>query len=159
KPTGMLVQHIPDGTVWFWDDIEPSPTGNDVLYRGLPPAGATDLGFKSTTGLTSGIERTAQEARKAKGEGKKVIFFSHNAGESERLQELLEEHLGSQGTEGMEFLVGPLRSGFFSKDLFVATNAEIFGRYRHRPRAPKFKGGGVVREIQDVRPGDYVVHE
>src|SRR4029077_2100239 len=77
----------------------------------------------------------------------------------------IEEHLGSHGTEGMEFLVGPLRSGFISplalppSPLFVATNAEIFGRTRHRPRLPKFKGGGAIREIQDIRPADYVVHE
>src|SRR4029077_7986431 len=77
----------------------------------------------------------------------------------------IEEHLGSHGTEGMEFLVGPLRSGFISplalppSPLFVATNAEIFGRYRHRPRLPTFKGGGAIREVQDVRPGDYVVHD
>src|ERR1017187_2328803 len=87
------------------------------------------------------------------------MFFSHNAGESERLQELLEEQLGSHGTEGMEFLVGPLRSGFYSKDILVITNAEIFGRYRHHPRLPKYKGGGAIREVQDIRPGDYVVHE
>ena len=59
----------------------------------------------------------------------------------------------------MEFIVGPLRSGFFSKDLFVATNAEIFGRQRHRPRLPKFKSGAIVREVQDIKRGDYVVHE
>ena len=191
KPSGTLANHIPQGAIWFWDEVEPgeivgaglrarpqtesnmdpsddnlgrgwnpAPTGNRaLLYKGLPPAGAADLGFKSVTGLVSGIERTAQEAKKARGEGKKILFFSHNAGESERLQELLEEHLGSRGTEGMEFLVGPLRSGFFSKDLLVATNAEIFGRYRHQPRLPKFRGGGAIREIQDIRPGDYVVHE
>jgi transcription-repair coupling factor (superfamily II helicase) len=41
----------------------------------------------------------------------------------------------------------------------VATNAEIFGRHRYRPRLPKFKGGGAVREVQDIKRGDYVVHE
>ena len=41
----------------------------------------------------------------------------------------------------------------------MATNAEIFGRYRHQPRLPKFRGGGAIREIQDIRPGDYAVHE
>src|SRR5262249_31554454 len=132
---------------------------SDLIYKGLPSKDAQDLGYLSTTGLVSGIERAAAEARKAHQENKKVIFFSHNTGESERLQELLEEHLGSQGTEGMEFLVGPLRSGFFGPKLFVATNAEIFGRYRLRPRVPKFKGGAAVREIQDVKRGDYVVHE
>jgi len=190
KPAGTLAEHIPDGALWFWDEVEPSsapepssrgaerrsdlshpvqgqiassalkgPPRNDILYKGLPPAGAEDLGFKSTTGLVTGVERAAQEAKKAKSAGKRVLFWSHNAGESERLQELLEEHLGPHGTEGIEFLVGPLRSGFFSDQHFVATNAEIFGRYRHRPRLPKFKGGGAIREVQDIRPGDYVVHD
>ncbi len=161
KPAGTLRDHIAVGTVWFFDGVDsPSrPPADTILYRGLPPAGAIDLGYKSTTGLASGIERAAQEAKRAKAEGRRVIFFSHNTGESDRLQELLEEALGSHGTEGMEFLVGPLRSGCISNKLLVLTNAEIFGRYRHRPRLPKFKGGGAIREIQDIRPGDYVVHE
>ncbi len=162
KPSGTLAQHIPDDTIWFWDDVEPargSPLARSLVYKGLPPAGATDLGYKSTTGLVSGIARAAQEARKVKEEGGKVMFFSHNAGESERLAELLDEQLGSRGTEGMEFLIGPLRSGFMTSGLLVLTNAEIFGRYRHRPRLPKFKGGGAIREIHDIRPSDYVVHE
>ncbi len=202
KPAGHLAEFVPEGVVWFWDEIDPrdggsanrrtgditespragSPTrplAGTIIYRGLPPPGAMDLGFKSTTGLVSGIELAAQEARKAVADHRRVLFFSHNAGESERLQELLEERLGSHGTKGMEFLVGPLRSGFFvsrpeskvsslSSDarrgaqdarLFVVTNSEIFGRYRHRPRLPKFKGGGALREIQDLRPGDYAVHE
>ena len=121
--------------------------------------GAIDLGFKSTTGLVAGMDRAAKEAAQAAQDKRKVIFFSHNTGESERLQELLEEDLGSHGTEGMEFLIGPLRTGFYSNAHLVITNAEIFGRYRHRPRLPKFKGGGAIREIQDIKPGDYAVHE
>jgi transcription-repair coupling factor (superfamily II helicase) len=159
KPAGTLIDHIPSHAIWFWDDVEPTHQKSGLRYMGLPPPGAIDLGFKSTAGLTLGVDRTAGEAAKARKEGRTVLFFSHNSGESERLQELLEEPLGSQGTEGMEFVIGPLRSGFYSNHLFVATNAEIFGRYRHRPRPPKFKGGGAIREVQDVRPGDYVVHE
>jgi transcription-repair coupling factor (superfamily II helicase) len=161
KPEGSLAEHIPDHAVWFWDEVDPwlVPHHSSLIYRGLPPAGAIDLGYKSTAGLTLGIDQTAAGAAKAREDGQKILFFSHNSGESERLQELLEEHLGSRGTEGMEFLIGPLRSGFTSRQLFVATNAEIFGRYRHRPRPPKFKGGGAIREVQDIRPGDYVVHE
>src|SRR5437899_2918696 len=76
KPAGNLTDHIPEGTVWFWDDIEPSPgrrppspekgegtslstpspssgegwgEGCSVLYEGLAATGAMDLGYKSTT--------------------------------------------------------------------------------------------------------------
>jgi len=189
NPAGVLADHIPEGAIWFWDDVEPSSglrAGEgtiSILYKGLPPAGTIDLGFHTTTGLTLGVARSAGEAAKARAQGRKVLFFSHNAGESERLQELLEEHLGSHGTEGMEFLVGPLRAGFFTSrhpgesrgpepnelvsglrrnddaGFFIVTNAEIFGRYRHRPRLPKFKGGEAIREVQDIRSGDYVVHD
>src|SRR6185436_16477276 len=38
-------------------------------------------------------------------------------------------------------------------------NAEIFNRSRHRARLPKFKGGEALREIHDLKPGDYAVHE
>jgi transcription-repair coupling factor (superfamily II helicase) len=170
KPAGTLRDHIAEETVWFLDDVSPAlprSLSHTIVYRGLPSSVAIDLGYKSTTGLASGIERTAELARQATRDKRKVMFFSHNTGESERLSELLEEHLGSHGTEGMEFLVGPLRNGFSSPSLprslapslLVLTNAEIFGRYRHRPRLPKFRGGGAIREIQDIRPGDYVVHE
>ncbi len=194
KVAGTLLQHIREETIWFWDEVEPTsphPTlsqgerakpslltlvegrdqGFHLLYKGLPPEGALDLGFRSTTGLASGIARAAQEAAQRKAAGQTVYFFSHNAGESERLSELLEEQIGSHGTDGMEFLLGPLRNGFMMgpplekgndgghRPLFVLTNSEIFGRYLHRPRLPKFKGSGAIKEIHDVRAGDFVVHE
>ncbi len=174
KPDGTLADHIGPEVIWFWHNVEArdgvsedrslgvTPTrrsAGTILYKGLPPPDAIDLGYKSTVGLVSGIERTAQTVRTAAQEKKKIIFFSHNGGESERLQELLEEHLGSHGTDGMEFLVGTLRSGFFNDAMLVITNSEIFGRYRHRPRLPKFKGGAAIREVQDIKPGDYAVHE
>lgn len=152
KPSGTLADHIKPGVLWVRDDT-------------IAPAEAPDQGFQSTTGLASGVPRAAQEALRRKQAGDRVLFFSFNSGESERLAELLEEQIGPAGTEGMEFHLGPLRSGFSqpAKDgqpgILVLTNSEIFGRYRHRPRLPKFKGGAVLKEVQDVKPGDYVVHE
>jgi transcription-repair coupling factor (superfamily II helicase) len=164
KANGTLLDYVKEGTLWFWDDVEADDHHSPAMvYAGLPTKGATDLEFLSTSGLGTGIARAAQEAAQCRQRGGRAIFFSHNAGESERLQELLEEQIGAHGTEGMEFLMGPLRAGFQSKtsgaELLVLTNSEIFGRYRQRPRLPKFKGGGAIQEIQDVRPGDYVVHE
>lgn len=161
QPDGSLRDYVTPETPWFWDDLDPvDGTGTSrFVYKSLPPMEAIDLGFKSTVGLVAGIERAAQEARQAKAAGKQVIFFSHNAGESERLAELLDEQWGARGGDGLTFVVGPLRDGFMNDQLLVLTNAEIFGRYRHRPRAPRYKGGGRIREVSDLRKGDYVVHE
>jgi len=169
KQEGTLSDHLPEDALWFQDD---------ALATGMTEL--KDLGFHSTTGLTGNLERAAQAVKAARAEGKKVMLFSRNAGESERLQELLDEQLGAHGTEGMEFVVGPLRNGFVwngeergeksateqigslftpPSSLLVLTNAEIFNRTRHRPRLPKFKGGEALREIHDVKRGDYVVHE
>lgn len=158
---GTLRDYVPADALWWWDDVTPVDPAlqPSILYRGLPGTDAQDLGFKSTTGLATGIPRAAEEARRSKAAGKAVYFFSHNSGESERLQELLDERLGAHGTDGMEFLVGPLRNGFFSEELLVLSNAEIFNRSRRRLRLPKFKGGEAIREIHDIRPGHYVVHE
>ena len=194
KVAGTLMDHIRPETLWFCDETEPSPQGPQLLYKSLAAADAIDMGYRSTTGLASGIPQAAKEAATWKAQGNRVYFFSHNVGENERLTELLEEQLGSHGTDGMEFLLGPLRTGFSwrpspsplpegeglrreppglgvgllplgeggrrpDEGLLVLTNAEIFGRYRHRARLPKFKGGGTIQEVRDVRRGDYVVHE
>ena len=159
KAEGQFCDHAPAGTVWVSDDVDiPLPTPS-INYRGLPGPHAIDLAFKSTTGLASGIAMAAQEAQRRRHEGWAVLFFSHNAGESERLTELMDEQVGSQETEGMEFVLGPLRAGFYRDKLFVLSNAEIFGRYRQRSRLPKFKGGQALREARDLKSGDYVVHE
>jgi transcription-repair coupling factor (superfamily II helicase) len=161
EQSGTLKDHVPPKTIWFWDDVAAAPPDqpNTLYYSGLPAEDVLDLGFKSTTGLASGIARAAHEAKRGKQSGKKIFFFSHNGGESERLQELLLEHMGSHGTDEMEFLVGPLRNGFFADNVLVLSNAEIFNRARRRLRLPKFKGGEAIREIHDIRPGHYVAHE
>jgi transcription-repair coupling factor (superfamily II helicase) len=169
KVAGTLLDHMRPETLWFWNDIEAPPAtlaqGAHLFYKGLGAPEAIDLGYRSTTGLASGILKAAQEAALWKASGQRVYFFSHNVGENERLAELLEEHLGSHGTDGMEFLLGPLRTGFSrptseeAPGMLVLTNAEIFGRYRHRARLPKFKGGGTIQEVRDIRRGDYVVHD
>ena len=161
KPTGTLEDHIGPDVLRFYDDVDITGSHPALAYKALPSMNALDLGFQSTAGLAGGIPRAAQEAARIRQARGRVMLFSHNTGESERLAELFEEQLGSHGDEGMEFVVGPLRNGFRlpSENLLVFTNAEIFGRYRRRPRLAKFKGGGAIRQIQDIRRGDYVVHD
>ena len=43
--------------------------------------------------VASSVERAAAESRRAKAAGGRVLFFSHNTGESERLQEVLKDRV------------------------------------------------------------------
>jgi len=165
KKSGTLQNHLPPTTLQIHSETN---LGSELSLSHAPAAEAardklssdpSRVSFRSTTGLVAGLSRAAEYAQKAKADRKKIIFFSHNEGENERLQELLTEQIGSHATEGMEFVVGPLRHGFEGPTILVITNAEIFNRARRRARLPKFKGGEAIREVHDVKTGDYVVHE
>ncbi|MFA6091311.1 MAG: DEAD/DEAH box helicase [Elusimicrobiota bacterium] len=98
------------------------------------------------------------------GQGVKVLVFSLNRGEDERLQESLE---GRMEPGCAQFLIGPLRKGFVlpamgegRAPLAVLSASELFGR-SYRPArgwAAKHSGAGRIR-FGELRKGDYVVHE
>jgi len=60
-----------------------------------------------------------------------------------------------------EWRIGALARGFVHKalKLVVVTNSELFGRVRPRVRFPRFKGSGALTRYQELKSGDYVVHE
>jgi transcription-repair coupling factor (superfamily II helicase) len=129
--SGTLADFAPEGTIWFWDEVEPATSNEQratrridpdssliahrsLLYSGLPPANATDAGAKSTTGLASGVAMAAVEAKKQKPPAPVCSSSVTTPAKANVWLELLEEQIGSRGTEGMEFVTGPLRVGFFS---------------------------------------------
>lgn len=86
-----------------------------------------------------------------------ILCDSH--GQESRLRELLEEDVE---TSKFRLLVESLHEGFEipSLGLAVYTDHQIFERY-HRPTARKRKrrqGGLSRRELQNLAPGDFVVH-
>ena len=80
-------------------------------------------------------------------------------GQQQRVESLLEE-LKDAGK--LTFLVASLHRGFTLPcvGLAVYTDHEIFGRY-FRPRTRKFSRTGGIRlqELQNLKPGDFVVHK
>jgi transcription-repair coupling factor (superfamily II helicase) len=56
--------------------------------------------------------------------------------------------------------VGGLRKGFVFPEagLKVLTDHEIFGRYRRKPRYPRFRGEGPLESYRALSAGDFVVH-
>lgn len=81
-----------------------------------------------------------------------------NDGQRDRFEELLGDR-----TDNLryELLIHSLHEGFIldEMNLAVYTDHQIFNRY-HRPRVKKqkYRGGFSLKEIKDLKKGDYVVH-
>ncbi len=89
---------------------------------------------------------------------KHTYIVCDSTAQQKRLQSLLEE---VQDTGRLTLLVASLHRGFSLPDIGLAiyTDHEIFGRY-FRPRARKVSRTGGIRlqELQDFKPGDFIVH-
>lgn len=130
---GTFVQAVPDATSSF--DARPQP------------------GFHSNLNLLR--QRLAENTT----QGLETFILCDSSAQAARLQELLEEQLG---TLRLTLLVESLHEGFEVPVLGLAvyTDHQIFNRY-HRPTARKQKkhyGGLSLRELRDLSPGDFVVH-
>ncbi|MFZ4766589.1 MAG: transcription-repair coupling factor, partial [Roseimicrobium sp.] len=94
----------------------------------------------------------------------RIVMFLHNAGESERFEELVGADWIAQ--HRIELTLGLLNRGFTvpSAKLALLTGAEIFGRHLHtrRIRGSKLDEASVLRQARDhlreMREGDLVVH-
>ena len=88
-----------------------------------------------------------------------TYLICDSTAQQQRLQSLLEEWRDSGR---VTFLIASLSSGFTldSSGLAVYTDHELFGRY-FRPRARKVTRTGGIRlqELQNLKPGDFVVHK
>ena len=92
-------------------------------------------------------------------EGYSIHILCDNNGQLERLQEILEEdHELPPGT--VKLSIGSLHHGFVHHDakLVVLTDHEIFGRPRHRKHTRRFRRATALRKIENLEPGDSVVH-
>ncbi len=90
----------------------------------------------------------------------KIQILCNNQGQSDRLNELLEND-ESQGLQnGIDFwtFVGELHEGFYYFDLAVYTDHQIFGRTKRTKYHRKFKTAQAIKHLQSLKPGDYVVH-
>lgn len=91
-------------------------------------------------------------------EGFITWILCDNDGQRDRFEELLGERSDSLN---YVTIIHSLHEGFILDDIRLAvyTDHQIFNRY-HRPKvkARKVRGGFSLKEIKDLRVGDYVVH-
>ena len=92
-------------------------------------------------------------------ERRRTIVFCGNAGERQRLREMLSETSLAEG-ERFEIRIGRLHQGFDWTDLSLAllTHHEIFQRYRQRRVVPRFRHTRAVESFYELQKGDLIVH-
>ncbi len=108
------------------------------------------------------IQRDMNRLREVVADGLPTMILCDNAGQSERLEELL----GEGGRQTLATLaIGVLHAGFIvppwgvqSPGLRVLTDHEIFRRERRIRRARRYTTGTSIETLTALTPGDYVVH-
>jgi transcription-repair coupling factor (superfamily II helicase) len=108
-----------------------------------------------------GIDRDVRRLRRVATDGVPTIVLCDNAGQCERLEELLAE---GGAPVGAALTVGVLDGGFLIPPqgdlpgLRVLTDHEIFRRERRLRRARRYGTGTALETITALKLGDYVVH-
>ena len=121
-------------------DLQPQGPEPDVAFATRPP---------------ESISRDLRVLRKLQRDGLPTIILCDNAGQVERLDELL----GEDGPLSAALAIGVLGGGFIIPNVVrVLTDHEIFRRDRRLRRTRKYTTGAPLDTIGALKPGDYVVH-
>ena len=109
------------------------------------------------------IDRDVRRLRRIVRDGMPTVILCDNAGQAERLDELLNE--GTDTPSPAVLSIGVLDGGFLlppsgtsDPGLRVLTDHEIFRRARRIRRARRYGTGASLETITALKPGDYVVH-
>ena len=136
---------------------EPGAPAFTALAAAADPA--VDFGMRAPMRFEGNLELAVSQMRAWRAEGLRVLLFSLNRGEDERVQELLE---GKLAPGDCQFLIGRLASGFVrpADRLVALTSRELFDRsYRGVSRWARHDTGPRRRlRWGELKAGDYVVH-
>ena len=97
-------------------------------------------------------------------DGMPTIILCDNAGQSERLDELLADRPGAPSPAGLVIgvlgggFVIPASGGMAADGLRVLTDHEIFRRERRIRRVRRYAAGTALEAVTALKVGDYVVH-
>ncbi len=119
-----------------------------------------DLGVRPPPAIDRDMQRLVAELEGALGAGTDCLIVCDNAGQIERLEEILAERGGRALARRVTLALGSLSGGFRVDEpdpLLVLTDHEIFRR-SHRPQRVSFRGAATLESIASIQPGDYVVH-
>ncbi|MEP7343783.1 MAG: transcription-repair coupling factor [Gemmatimonadaceae bacterium] len=105
------------------------------------------------------IGRDMKVLRRIVRDGTPTMILCDNAGQAERLDELLNEN--DYTASGAALVIGVLNGGFVlsgAHSLRILTDHEIFRRERRLRRARRYAGGAFLDAVSALKSGDYVVH-
>ncbi|MEZ4700511.1 MAG: transcription-repair coupling factor [Rhodothermales bacterium] len=124
-----------------------------------PADRSIDVDARPQPSFNGSINQLRKTLRAHHDAGMDTLILCDSRGQESRLHELLEEDI-EQGRVRLQ--VDSLHQGFEfpAAQLAVYTDHQIFNRY-HRPttrRQRKKQGGLSIRELRNLKPGDFVVH-
>ena len=108
------------------------------------------------------IDRDVKRLRRIVRDGMPTVILCDNAGQAERLEELLNEDTTYPSPAALS--IGVLDGGFIippsasDPGLRILTDHEIFRRARRIRRARRYGTGASLETITALKPGDFVVH-
>ena len=127
--------------------IEPAGTRDAIVFPLRPP---------------DPIDRDISRLKRIVADGVPTMILCDNAGQAERLEELLGEKYG--GMTAAALVIGVLGGGFFvppgqgKPGVRILTDHEVFRRERRLRRSRRYGAGVAMESVTALRPGDYVVH-
>ncbi|HXN75374.1 MAG TPA: CarD family transcriptional regulator, partial [Gemmatimonadaceae bacterium] len=144
------------------DELFESP---DTTIRALGAYGTIDLSGDDARIVfpfrePEEIQRDMKRLKQIVADGIPTTILCDNAGQAERLDELLNDDRISPATLAIGVLDGgfviPPRAAFAGYR--VLTDHEIFRRERRFRRARRYATGAALESLTALKPGDYVVH-
>jgi len=92
--------------------------------------------------------------------GVKTYIFCSNEHEMERTKELI-LYNKPEVLKNVTFEIIPIDEGFYYPPgrFIIITPQEIFSREKIKYKLPKFSLGDRIESLEEIHPGDYVVHE
>ncbi|NJD11757.1 MAG: transcription-repair coupling factor, partial [Gemmatimonadetes bacterium] len=174
--TWEQVQHLHDAARKRGDDPQPP----EALFLAPALAAARLSGFgrlvihgeggagirfdiRAAEPIERDLEALAALLRGGAARGELSYILCDNAGQLERLEELLAQLTRSRTPPpGTALAIGAVHAGFVLEGaeppVRVLTDHEIFRRARRLRRSRRFRGAVALESLSQLRPGDFVVH-